>query len=459
MTQETQARNMLFETMSPNRLFIRCALPSMISMAIISIYTITDGIFVGRFIGAQALAAINLVMPIITMSFALSDMIAIGSSVQISIRLGEKKYREAGKIFTLCSLVIIGLSFVIGAVGYFAAEPLIRLMGADQTVTLLASQYIKVFALFAPFILIFFAVDNYLRVCGHVHYSMAINITAAIVNIILDYVFLALLHLGISSAAFATCISFMLGTVIGYIPFIRKTLPLKFTKGKIRLKVFLNIIYNGSSEFFSNIAGSLLMLLLNSILLHISGSMAVAAFSVVLYVDSVVTSMLYGMSDSIQPSISYCYGAKLRKRMLSMEKRVLAAGAVISAAAFLFMQCFGNNIISLFVGKDNPALLEMSFGAMKLYSFTYLIIWVDVGLTAFFTAVNRPGTSLGISLGRSLFFPLAVIWILMHFFGLNGVWLTAVTGNTMTALTALIFLLRFLKKERLSREKDDTVSL
>ena len=458
MTQETQSQNLMFETMQPTRLFIRCAVPSMISMAITSIYTITDGIFVGRFIGAEALAAINLVMPIIAISFALSDMIAVGSSVQISIRLGEKKNEEAGIIFTICSLIIICISAVIGLLGYFIAEPLVRFMGADQAVTDLAAQYIKVFAVFAPFILVFFAIDNYLRVCGHVHYSMAINITAAVVNIILDYLFLAVLHLGIDAAAFATCLSFTLGTIIGYIPFIRKKLPLRFVKGKIKSRVILNIIYNGSSEFFSNIAGSILMLILNSILLHISGSMAVAAFSVVLYVDSIVASILYGMTDSLQPSISYCYGAKLRKRMFSMEKRVLIAGAVISLTAFIFMRYFGSNIISLFIKEDNPSLLEMSLTAMQLYSFTYLISWIDVGLTAFFTALNKPGISLSISIGRSLIFPLTIIWILVYFFGLNGVWLTAAAGNTMTAATAIFFLLRFLKKERLKKE-DDIVSL
>ncbi len=162
MTQQNQ----IFETMSPNRLFMRCAIPSMVSMAVSSLYTIADGIFVGRFVGSAALAAINLVMPVITISFAFADMIAVGSAVQIAIRLGEKRNQEASRIFTVCSLLIVAMACIIGLAGYFGAEPLLNLMGADTEVTALAVEYTKVFAAFAPFIMVFFAVDNYLRICG-----------------------------------------------------------------------------------------------------------------------------------------------------------------------------------------------------------------------------------------------------------------------------------------------------
>lgn len=439
--------NLIFENTSPTKLFARCAFPSMISMTIMSLYTIVDGIFVGRFIGVEALAAINLIMPVVAISFALSDMVAVGSSVQIGIHLGEKKNNQASKIFTNCSLLIILISCILGFIGFFGAESFIRLMGADAKVTALAAEYIKVFAVFAPFILIFFAVDNYLRTCGKVNYSMIINVSVALLNIILDYIFLAVLRLGIGSAALASCLSFSLGTILCYIPFIAKKLPLKFVKGRIKSTLFFNILYNGSSEFFSNIAGSILMLILNSILLHISGSMAVAAFSVVLYVDSIVSSMLYGMTDSMQPPISYCYGAGLRKRMFSIEKRVLVASAIVSILAFILMRTGGENIISLFIKENNSELLKMSVNAMELYSFTYFFIWIDICFTAFFTAVNRPGISLGISMGRSLFFPLGVIFILIHFLGLNGVWLTAAASNVLTATVTIILFIKFLKTD------------
>ncbi len=441
-------QNLFFETMSPTRLFFRCAVPSMISMAVSALYTIVDGIFVGHYVGASALAAVNLVMPFITISFVFADMVAVGSSVQIAIHLGEKREYEASKIFTVCSLMIIAMSCLIGTIGYFFAQPLLYLMGADQQVTALAVEYMRVFSLFAPGIMVFFAVDNYLRICGRPHYSMAINIITSLLNIFLDYLFLGVFRFGIGSAALATCLGLALGTLLGFWPFIRKKLPLRFTRGTVSYRVIRNIFFNGSSEFFSNIAGSILMIVLNGILLRLSGSLAVAAFSIVLYVDSIVTSLLYGIADSLQPAISYCYGAQLRRRLLAFEKRVLIASAAIAALAFALMRWGGEAVIPFFLQKGDTALLQMSLKAMELYSLSYVTSWLGISLGSFFTAVNRPGISLGISTGRALFFPLASLALFVSLWGIDGVWLTPAVSCTLTALLALAFLARFLYGEK-----------
>ena len=444
----TPTKNQIFETLSPTRLFLRCAIPNMVSMAVVSLYMIADGIFVGRFVGAGALAAINLVMPVISIAFALADMVAVGSSVQIAIHLGQKKATEASRIFTICSLLIIGISCAVGIAGYFGAEPLLYLMGADAEVTALAVEYVRVYAAFSPLIMVFFAVDNYLRICGRTHYSMAINIITAVLNIILDYIFLGVLHWGVGAAALASCIGLSLGTILGYLPFLAKKLPIRFVRGTISYRLIRNILYNGFSEFFSNIAGSVMMIILNGVLLHLSGGAAVAAFSIVLYVDSIVASLLYGMTDSMQPAISYCYGAELRRRMFAFEKRVLFAGALVSLLTFIGMRTGGHAIISLFIQENESALLEMSLRAMRLFSFTYLSGWIGVGLSAFFTAVNKPGISLGISLGRALVFPLLALSVLVPLLGIDGVWLTSAAGSVLTAVVSVFFLMHFLHKEK-----------
>lgn len=206
----------LFASLPPTRLFFRCALPSMVSMAVSSLYTVADGIFVGQFIGPEALAAVNLVMPIIMMGFSLANMVAVGSSVQISIRLGEGKRREADSIFTVASLLILAISAVVGALGLFFAPNILHLMGADPTLTGLAAEYLRVFSAFSPAVMIFFAVDNYLRICGKVRYSMNMNIVTSVLNIILDALFLGVFRLGVGWAAFASCLSLTVGTVMGF---------------------------------------------------------------------------------------------------------------------------------------------------------------------------------------------------------------------------------------------------
>ena len=129
----------LFESLPPTRLFFRCALPSMISMAMLSLYTVADGIFVGRYVGPNALAAVNLVMPLIMMSFALVDLVAVGSSVQISIRLGEKNERAANRIFSFCTGLIVALSCVIGLGGVWLTAPAAGVLTAALAVWFLTA--------------------------------------------------------------------------------------------------------------------------------------------------------------------------------------------------------------------------------------------------------------------------------------------------------------------------------
>lgn len=438
----------LFTTLSPTRLFVRCALPSMVSMAVLSLYTVADGIFVGRYVGSAALAAINLVMPLLLISFALVDLVAVGSSVQISIRLGEQKPEEASRIFSFCSMLILVLSCLIGLAGWFLARPAVRLMGADGQVTAMAVDYLRVYAMCSPAIMIFFALDNYLRICGWVRYSMVLNVATALVNIALDYFFLVVLRWGVGAAALASCLSIALGTVLGFAPFLTGRLPLRLVRGGLPLGQLAGLLANGSSEFFSSIAGSVLMLILNSVLLHLAGSMAVAAFSIVMYVDSIVGSLLYGMADSMQPAISYNYGAGRRGRMFALEQRVMIAAAAVSIAAMAWMLLWGQHVIPLFIREDDPALLEMSLRAMKLFSLSYLLGWVGTCLSSFFTALNRPGLSLTLAFSRTLIFPLLALAVLPGLVGLDGVWLTSAAAGVLTAALAAVFLVGVIRREK-----------
>ena len=438
----------LFEQLSPTRLFARCALPSMVSMAMTSLYTVADGIFVGRYVGSDALAAVNLVMPVIMMGFALSDMIAVGSSVQISIHLGEKKPLEANRIFSFCSALIVAISCVVGLAGWFLAEPILRLMGADGGVTALAVSYLRVYAAFAPLVTIYFAVDNYLRICGKVRYSMGLNVFTALLNLVLDYLFLVVLGRGVAAAAVASCLSLGLGTVLGYAPFLAKKLPLRFVRGRPPLARLGRLLANGSSEFFSSISGSITMLLFNSVLLGLAGSTAVAAFSIVMYVSSVVGSLLFGMADALQPAISYNYGAGNRSRMFALEARVLAAGAAVSLVTMVLLRLGGGGIVSLFIQAQDTALLDMSLRAMALFALSYLTDWAATALSSFFTALNRPGLSLSLAFSRALLFPVVCLTVLPRLWGLDGVWLTPFAASLFSALLSAVFLCIVLRQER-----------
>ena len=169
----------VFAKLPPTKLFFRCAVPAVVTSVFGALYSVVDGMFVGRYLGEDALAAINLIMPVIMIVEALSNMIATGASVNISMLLGAGKREEASRVFSFSVRFILILSCVISALGFFFARPFIVLLapGASEEAVRLSTVYLRVYAVFGPLIPIYFAMDNYLRVCGKERLSMAIGVT------------------------------------------------------------------------------------------------------------------------------------------------------------------------------------------------------------------------------------------------------------------------------------------
>ncbi len=439
----------IFEKLPPTKLFFRCAVPSMITMAFGALYQIADGLFVGRFIGEDALAAINLIMPIIMMVFAFSNMIATGASVRISVLLGVKEREEASRVFSVTLKVIFLLSCVIGVVGWFFAEAFVRFLGPGATETAIqyGITYIRVYAVFSPILPLFFATDNFLRVCGKEKLSMWIGIGTQLFNIVLDVILIAVLGQGIWAAAFTSCLAMAIGSVITLWLFRKKRMDLYYTKQNIALALFGKILANGSSEFFSNISMSVMSIVYNFFLLKYGGTTAVAAFSVIMYVDSIIGMLVFGMCDALQPAISYCYGAGRTDRVKAIFRRMVVAAIVLSVASMLFMMFLGRYVAPLFVKPEDTELLAVSIVGMELFSLSYLTGWVDMCFSSYFTAIERPVRSLLTSFFGTLVFPIAFLFCLTPLWQLNGVWLTAAASCTASAIFALLLALNLKKRE------------
>ena len=430
----------IFEKLPPTKLFFRCAIPSMITMAFGALYQIADGLFVGRFIGQDALAAVNLIMPLIMMVFAFANMVATGASVRISVLLGEKKQGEASQVFSFSLKFIFLMSCVIGVAGFVFAEGFVRFLapGATEQAIQHGITYVRVYAAFSPLLPIYFATDNYLRVCGKEKLSMWLGIGTQALNIILDVILIAFLGQGVWAAAFTSCVAMALGSVITLLLFKGKRMDLYYAKGKLPRKSFLRILANGSSEFFSNISMSVMSVVYNFFLLKFGGTTAVAAFSVIMYVDSIIGMLVFGMCDALQPAISYCYGAGLMDKVKAIFRRIIVGAVVLSTASLLFMMFVGQFVAPLFVKPEDTELLKVSIIGMKLFSLSYLTGWVDMCFSSYFTALERPGRSLLTSFFGTLVFPIGFLFVLTPFWQLTGVWLNPVISCTASAFATLI---------------------
>ncbi|WP_249311566.1 MULTISPECIES: MATE family efflux transporter [Congzhengia] len=435
----------LYAKVSPLKLFFMIAIPGAISMIASSLWGLFDGIFVGNFLGETAFAALNLAFPFVLINFSLADLIGVGSSVNISIFLGKKQNEEANNYFTCACLMIFATGIVVGAVLFFSAPLLMQLMGADDDLAAMAIQYIRVYALASPFTTMTFAVDNFLRICGKIKSSMALNIIMSVLILGLEYLCLSVLKMGISGSAAAVSGGMFICTIIALYPFVRKKLTLRFCKPHFALQMVRQVIAGGSPNFLSNVAGRLTSILMNIVLLKIGGTMAVSVYGVLVYVGDTLQQLLYGTCDGMQPAIGYNWGAKNIGRVKSLIQCCVAACAVISIGGTVLMLVFPEKIVSLFMQKNETELLKMCAYALPLYSFTFLTRWFGFAVQNFLVALEVPLPATILSVSNALIIPivlLPVLWPLK----LDGIWLNTPITSLLVSVLALIFFIRLRKK-------------
>lgn len=429
-----------FAQLPLGRLIACCALPAMVSMSAMALYSVIDGVFVGYFLGAASLAAINLVFPLFMLFSAVIDMIAAGSSVQIATRLGAGRQREASRIFSFSLVAIFLVSIAVAAIVFVGTRPLLALMGAEPVVIEQAATYLYILAAGAPIGMFFFATDNYLRICGWQNYSMALNVGVALLNIALDYLFIVPLGWGIAGAALATILGIGLGALLSFVPFLRQRTELRFVRGTIPWWQFRKLAFNGSSDFFDSTASSVMDLVVNTVLLQTGGTLAVAAFSVVMYLDSVVSMLVFGLTSSLQPALSYCHGAGLRARTRRLQKAIMATAGVLSMGALMLLELAGPWALTFFIAPDDTALMDLSLAALSIFALSYLVKWVDVCVSSYFTALEQPAVSLGLSLLGTLVAPLVALAILVPWLGLAGVWWMPLCAGVLSAAASFLSL-------------------
>ncbi|PWM46480.1 MAG: MATE family efflux transporter [Clostridiales bacterium] len=436
----------LFGKTSPAKLFTIVTIPGVISMLVSSLYIIIDGAFVGQILGSDAFAALNLVMPFVIINFSIADLIGVGSAVPIAIKLGEKDDKTASNIFSSACLMIVVTAVILGAVLFIFTDDLLRLMGADEHLILMATQYMQVYAICSPFTTIVFAVDNYLRICGKVRFSMFLNILMSVGSALLEFLFLFVFKFGIWGAALATCLGMSTCTVIAFIPFLRGKMHLRFSKPKISKATFKIILSNGCPSFLNNVAGRITSVVMNVFLLRMGGTAAISTYGVLMYADSFVQPILYGLCDSLQPAVGYNWGANNYNRIKSIERICFSVCAVLSLLMTIGMLLAKTSIVDIFVRAEDTALVTMAVNALSIFAFAYLTRWISFATQSYMSAVGKAGYATIISVSMAFIFPVIFIFSL-SFMGLQGLWLNLPLTSLMAAIMSVIILFRFKKKD------------
>lgn len=435
----------LYEKTSPTKLFAIVAVPGVISMLVSALYQIIDGAIVGRILGSTAFAAVNLVMPLVIINFAIADLVGVGSSVPIAIKLGEKDEETASNIFSSACLLIVVLGAILGATIFVLADHLVRVMGADEEIVAMSALYLRIYALSAPFTTIMFAMDNYLRICGRVRYSMFLNILLSVCSAGLEFLFLLVFHMGIEGASLSTCIGMAISVGLALVPFLRGKMQLRFTKPRLDRAVLKSIFSNGAPTFLNNISGQITSLIINVVLLRLGGAMAVSVYGVLMYADGFVLPVLYGLCDSLQPAVGYNYGAKNYSRIWAIERRCFSVCGVLSIVMTAVMFLFKEPIVHIFIKTEDTALIAMSMHALSLFAFAYLTRWISLATQSYMSAIGKAGYATAISLSMAFVFPIFFLVILSPF-GLDGLWLNMPLRCVMAAILSVVLFAVYYKR-------------
>ena len=450
----------MYAQMKPWRLFFVVAAPGMISMFAMSIYSIIEGVFIGQILGEGAFAAVNIAMPLVMINFSLADLIGVGASAPISIALGRDDHKTANNFFSCAVILNFLASTLMGAIMFFAATPLSRMMGADDVLLDTAVRYLRTYALCGPITTIFFAMDNYLRICGYVKTSMFINIGCNVGTLGFLTLFLLVLDMDVVGSALATCIAMCACAAIALIPFLRKKTLLRFVRPHFHWGMIREIAACGSPVFLNNISGRVTSILMNISLMALGvrllgeggGQTAVAVYAVLMYASDLCWPLLYGIADSLAPALGYNWGAKNYDRVKRIVKCAYIGTAIIGLVSTSVLFFFPGTIASWFVNAEEVRLLQISTHAIRLFCFAYLFRWIGVTTQSYFSAIGKPMQATAISVGTAFVFPVFLLGALWGF-GLDGIWFNFVGVNALTAILS-IFLLSRLTKEIAKREKE-----
>lgn len=451
------AERMFLET-KPGHLFFKAAIPGALGMLASSLYYLLEGILVGRVLGAEPFAALNLAMPFVIINFAVSDMIGVGSSVPIAIKLGRGEKEEANVIFSTAVTLIVISGIVTGTLLFVSAPFLFRLMGADDHLIPLAVKYLRMYACFSPLTTMVFAVDNYLRICGKIKGSLMMNICMAAAGVIFEVFFLIILKGDIASAALGTCLGMSSAVLVTLSFFARGKMNLRFRVPKFHFSLIKTIVSCGLPTFLSNISGRIVSIIMNTLLLSLGGADAVSVYGIIMSADGVIMPLMYGTCDSLQPSVGYNWGARRFDRVGQIEKYCFGAGAVLSLLFGIFIFTFPDFAVSLFIEGGNSNIHTLGVAALRIASFAFIIRWIFVCTQCFMSAIEKPVYAAAISVSAAFIFPIILIMAFSSL-GLTGIWMNLPVTSLLTAILALVILTRYkgiVRKEKESKSFSDS---
>lgn len=433
-----------FKTMNIPKLFRKLLIPTVLGMIFNAIFIITDGIFVGKGIGSDALAAVNITAPLFLINTGVALMFGIGASVVASVHLSQGKAKVA-RINVTQAIIVSSVLLLIYAIGIVSnVERVAVWLGSSERLLPLAVEYMYWFVPFLVFSALLCSGMFFVRLDGAPNYAMVCNIIPAIINIVLDYVFIFILKWGMFGAALATSLGYIVGAVmiLAYLFHPERILHVcrvKLSKKSLYLTI-RNVGYMyrlGFSSFLCETAIATMMFVGNYVFIRYLGEDGVAAYSIACYFFPIVFMVYNAIAQSAQPILSYNYGAKCTARVRETFRLALTTAILCGAGVFLLTWIFSHQIVGMFLDSSYPAY-NIAVKGLPLFASGFVFFGINIVSIGYFQSLERDCPAMIITLLRGFVLILLCFWILPIIWGSWGIWLAVPMSELLTFLFVLV---------------------
>ena len=428
--------------------FLRFIIPSIIAQWVFSLYTMVDGIFVARGVSEVALTAVNISMPFTTGLFSISILFAVGNSTIVAILLGQGEKERANEVFTQNVVLLCTLSVRLTILVIVFLEPFARFLGATDNILSYAKTYIGTIAPFSMVYILSYSFETLIKTDGYPKLATIYVTSGSVLNCILDYILVMVLHKGVWGAAFATGISQAAVILLYLWHFLGPKGTIRFSKFHLMPSEIWRQIRNGMSSGVTEFSSGIIIFFFNQAILKYIGEYALVSYTIISYVNTIVVMSMAGIAQGSQPLISYYYGKNEPGKYKKLLKYGITAALVGSVGAVVVCYMGAGGIVRLFLKESEASLIKYSVRVFRIFILSFLIAGLNVVLGGYFTSVERAGFATMISLTRSLVALVISLVFLTAVFGGEAIWWAPVIAESCCVVLALGLYRWYRKREK-----------
>jgi putative MATE family efflux protein len=436
------------------KLLLKFSIPAIVGMVVNALYSIVDRIFVGRGVGSLALSGVAVTFPISNVIMAFGMLVGIGAATVVSIKLGQKRTKQAEKIIGNAFSLVIILSILVSILGIIFLDPILNILGASSETLPYAKQFATIILFGVVLQNIGFGMNPIIRSEGDPKTAMITMLIGAVLNFIMNPILIFGFKLGVAGSALATIISQAVCSVwiFSYFTKGKSLLKLHVSNMKLDKSVIREIIAIGMSPFSMQLAASLVTVIFNKSLAQYGGDIAIGAFALINSILMLILMPLLGINQGSQPIIGYNHGAKNISRVKKTLIYASIAATVTATIGVIFVELFPVQIIRIFNTSDTQ-LIDIGSKGITIFLSMFSLVGIQVVIANYFQAIGKAKHSMFLSLLRQVVLLIPLLLILPHFFQLNGVWMAGAAADFISSVISIILLVFEFKK--LNKHKRD----